>query len=49
MSMKNKGENKMDIRKHRFVPHISTTSKIMRNKKQKMMSRQNLNKLTNDN
>ena len=34
----------MDIRKHRFVPHISTASKVFLDKKRKSKLRRNLNK-----
>jgi hypothetical protein len=36
----------MDIRKHRFVPHISTVSKVFLDKKRKSKLRRNLNKQT---
>ena len=35
--------SKMDIRKHRFVPSISTTSKVFIDKKTKSKSRKVLN------
>jgi hypothetical protein len=41
----NKGENQMyDIRKHRFMANISTTSKVFLDKKRKSKSRRKLNK-----
>jgi hypothetical protein len=41
----NKGENQMyDIRKHRFMANISTTSKVFLDKKHKSKSRRKLNK-----
>jgi hypothetical protein len=36
----------MDIRKHRFVPHISTASKVFLDKKRRSKLRRNLNKQT---
>ena len=33
----------MDIRKHRFVPHISMTTKVIIDKKRKQKSRRFLN------
>lgn len=39
-----KGKIKMDIRAHRFVPHISTTSKVFVDKKRKSKSRAILKK-----
>ena len=37
-------KKKMDIRSVRFVPHISTTSKVFVDKKRKNKSRSNLKK-----
>jgi hypothetical protein len=37
----------MDIRKHRFVPKISTSSKVFIDKKRKMKSRRYLNNKKN--
>lgn len=42
--MKNKGKKKIDIRSVRFVPYISTTSKVFADKKKKSKSRENLKK-----
>ena len=42
--MKKKVKKKMDIRSVRFVPHISTTSKVFVDKKRKSNSRYNLKK-----
>jgi hypothetical protein len=38
-----KGKKPMDIRKHRFVPQISTASRIHLDKKRKQKSRRFLN------
>ena len=38
-----KEKNKMDIRKHRFVANINTTSKVFIDKKRKQKSRRFLN------
>ena len=42
--MKNKRKKKIDIRSVRFVPYISTTSKVFVDKKRKSKSRENLKK-----
>ena len=42
--MKNKRKKKIDIRSVRFVPDISTTSKVFVDKKKKSESRENLKK-----
>ena len=42
--MKNKRKKKVDIRSVRFVPHISTSSKVFVDKKRKSKSRSNLKK-----
>ena len=42
--MKNKRKKKVDIRSVRFVPHMSTSSKVFDDKKRKSNSRSNLNK-----
>lgn len=42
--MKNKRKKKIDISSVRFVPHISTTSKVFVDKKRKSNSRSNLKK-----
>ena len=42
--MKSKRKKMIDIRSVRFVPHISTTSKVFVDKKRKSNSRSNLNK-----
>ena len=42
--MKNKRKKKIDIRSVRFVPYISTTSKVFVDKKMKSKSRENLKK-----
>jgi len=36
-------KERMDIRKHRFVPTISTTTKVFVDKKRKAMTRKALN------
>jgi hypothetical protein len=36
--------NSMDIRKHRFVPVVSTTSKVFVDKRRKSKTRRNLKK-----
>lgn len=46
--MRNKGTKKMDIRSIRFIPHISTTSKVFLDKKRKSNSRSNLKKQLKD-
>ena len=43
--MKNKRKKKVDIRSVRFVPHMSTSSKVFVDKKRKSNSRSNLKKL----
>ncbi len=43
-NMSTRKEQKMNILKHRFVPTISTTSKVILDKKRKMKSRLSLKK-----
>lgn len=38
----------MDIRKHRFVPSLSTTTKVFVDKKRKAQTRQALKRLVRD-
>lgn len=43
MKKKRKRKAKMDIRKHRFVPNMNTSTKIIVDKKRKSRSRRVLN------
>jgi len=46
--MSSKDKKKVDIRQHRFVPQISTTSKVFVDKKRKSQTRRELNKKTKE-